>query len=53
MSSIVEGVDGKLRCRWCGAAPEFLDNHDKSRIFTTVGEDKNKIIEYGRFPVAA
>lgn len=24
----VTGPDGKLRCRWCSAAPEFLDYHD-------------------------
>ncbi len=28
MSTTMEGTDGKLRCRWCGAAPEFLDYHD-------------------------
>lgn len=28
MSNTLEGPDGKLRCRWCGAAPEFLDYHD-------------------------
>lgn len=28
MSAIVSGPDGRLRCRWCGAAPEFLDYHD-------------------------
>lgn len=28
MSSTIEGPDGKSRCRWCGAAPEFLDYHD-------------------------
>jgi len=22
------GPDGKARCKWCGAAPEFLDYHD-------------------------
>jgi len=22
------GPDGKSRCRWCGAAPDFLDYHD-------------------------
>jgi DNA-3-methyladenine glycosylase I len=27
MSTIV-GPDGKARCRWCGAAPEFLEYHD-------------------------
>lgn len=24
----ITGPDGKLRCRWCSAAPEFLDYHD-------------------------
>jgi DNA-3-methyladenine glycosylase I len=28
MSTTIVGLDGKLRCRWCGAAPEFLDYHD-------------------------
>ena len=28
MSATIEGPDGKSRCRWCGAAPEFLDYHD-------------------------
>ncbi len=28
MSATVIGPDGKSRCRWCGAAPEFLDYHD-------------------------
>lgn len=28
MSATIAGPDGKLRCRWCGAAPEFLDYHD-------------------------
>jgi DNA-3-methyladenine glycosylase I len=23
------GPDGQRRCRWCGAAPEFLDYHDR------------------------
>lgn len=23
------GPDGQPRCRWCGAAPEFLDYHDR------------------------
>ncbi len=27
MSDLVSGPDGP-RCRWCGAAPEFLDYHD-------------------------
>ena len=28
MSSTILGSDGKSRCRWCAAAPEFLDYHD-------------------------
>ncbi len=26
--STITGPDGKPRCRWCGAAPEFLGYHD-------------------------
>ena len=29
MSAVFIGPDGKPRCRWCGAAPEFLLYHDK------------------------
>jgi len=28
MSATIAGPDGKLRCRWCAAAPEFLAYHD-------------------------
>ena len=28
MSATIVGPDGKSRCLWCGAAPEFLDYHD-------------------------
>jgi DNA-3-methyladenine glycosylase I len=28
MSKTITGPDGKLRCRWCGDAPEFLHYHD-------------------------
>ena len=28
MSATVKGTDGKLRCKWCEAAPEFLNYHD-------------------------
>lgn len=28
-SQAVVGTDGKLRCRWCAAAPEFEAYHDK------------------------
>jgi DNA-3-methyladenine glycosylase I len=28
MSTTIAGPDGKPRCRWCAAAPEFLHYHD-------------------------
>ena len=28
MNTTIEGADGKRRCRWCAAAPEFLNYHD-------------------------
>jgi DNA-3-methyladenine glycosylase I len=28
MSTTIVGPDGQSRCRWCGAAPEFLAYHD-------------------------
>ncbi|WP_299783122.1 DNA-3-methyladenine glycosylase I [uncultured Roseobacter sp.] len=28
MTDLYQGPDGVARCRWCGAAPEFLDYHD-------------------------
>lgn len=28
MSATIVAADGKPRCRWCSAAPEFLDYHD-------------------------
>jgi len=28
MSTTIMAPDGKPRCRWCGAAPAFLDYHD-------------------------
>jgi len=28
MSNTIDGPDGKPRCRWCAAAPEFLAYHD-------------------------
>ena len=38
MSKTISGPDGKPRCRWCGAAPEFLDYHDREWGFP-VGDD--------------
>lgn len=29
MSATINGPDGKPRCRWCEAVPEFFDYHDK------------------------
>jgi len=28
MSKTIKGPDGKMRCQWCSAAPEFFDYHD-------------------------
>lgn len=39
MNSTTIGPDGKPRCRWCGATPEFLGYHDREWGFP-VGEDK-------------
>jgi DNA-3-methyladenine glycosylase I len=38
MSTTIIGPDGKPRCRWCGAAPEFLNYHDTEWGFP-VGDD--------------
>ena len=29
MEELTKGDDGKLRCKWCDAATEFIDYHDK------------------------
>ena len=39
MSRTIPGPDGKPRCRWCGAAPEFLGYHDTEWGFP-VGDDR-------------
>lgn len=38
MSATILGSDGKLRCQWCSAAPEFLHYHDTEWGFP-VGDD--------------
>jgi len=38
VNATIEGPDGKPRCRWCGAAPEFLAYHDGEWGFP-VGDD--------------
>ncbi|WP_193182113.1 DNA-3-methyladenine glycosylase I [Nisaea sediminum] len=39
MSEPFIAPDGKPRCRWCGAAPEFLDYHDREWGFP-VSDDR-------------
>jgi DNA-3-methyladenine glycosylase I len=39
MTTTIAGPDGRARCRWCGAAPEFLDYHDTEWGFP-VGDDR-------------
>ncbi|MEJ0006728.1 MAG: DNA-3-methyladenine glycosylase I [Steroidobacteraceae bacterium] len=29
MSNTIKGADGRARCQWCAAAPEFLRYHDR------------------------
>ena len=38
MSNTIKGADGKLRCSWSGAAPEFPEYHDREWGFP-VGDD--------------
>jgi DNA-3-methyladenine glycosylase I len=38
MSATILGQDGRSRCHWCGAAPEFLGYHDTEWGFP-VGDD--------------
>jgi DNA-3-methyladenine glycosylase I len=39
MSTTIVGPDGKPRCRWSGAAPDFIDYHDTEWGFP-VGDDR-------------
>ena len=39
MNSTIDGPDGRPRCRWCAAAPEFLHYHDTEWGFP-VGDDR-------------
>ncbi len=43
MSGTVHGPDGRPRCRWCAAAPEFLTYHDHEWGFPVV--DDNRLFE--------
>jgi len=40
MSNTIKGPDGKPRCRWCGAAPEFFDYHDNEWGFP-IADDRH------------
>ena len=40
MSKTIKGPDGKPRCSWCEAAPEFFDYHDTEWGFP-VGDDQH------------
>ena len=40
MSTTIKGPDGKPRCSWCEAAPEFFDYHDTEWGFP-VGKDQH------------
>jgi len=39
MSTMIEGPDGRPRCRWCAAVPEFFPYHDTEWGFP-VGDDR-------------
>ncbi len=38
MSETIEGPDGKPRCKWAGAAPDFFDYHDTEWGFPVGGD---------------
>src|SRR6187401_3150080 len=38
-SATILGTDGKKRCKWCGAAPEFVEYHDSEWGFP-VADDR-------------
>jgi len=43
MSTTIKGPDNQDRCRWCGAAPEFLDYHDTEWGFPV--KDDHRLFE--------
>jgi DNA-3-methyladenine glycosylase I len=43
MSTTIAGPDGKARCRWCAAAPEFLAYHDTEWGFPV--DDDRRLFE--------
>jgi len=40
MGKIIVGDDGKARCRWCAAAPEFLSYHDTEWGFPVADDQR-------------
>ncbi|WP_426338616.1 DNA-3-methyladenine glycosylase I [Pseudoduganella sp. S-14] len=40
MGELFAGPDGGARCRWCGAAPEFLHYHDAEWGFPVVDDSR-------------
>lgn len=40
MNETIKGPDGKPRCRWCGAAPEFLHYHDTEWGFPVANDTR-------------
>lgn len=43
MAATIEGPDGKPRCRWCAAAPEFFAYHDREWGFPV--DDDRRLFE--------
>jgi len=43
MNATIPGPDGRPRCRWCGAAPEFLHYHDTEWGFPV--DDDRRLFE--------
>jgi DNA-3-methyladenine glycosylase I len=40
MSKTIKGSDGKSRCQWCGAAPEFLHYHDTEWGYPVIDDQR-------------
>jgi len=43
MSNTITGPDGRQRCRWCAATPEYLDYHDREWGFPV--SDDHRLFE--------
>lgn len=43
MSETIKGPDGKPRCHWCSAAPDFFDYHDTEWGFSV--DDDHRLFE--------